>query len=189
MGLSESLTFSIAVYYVLCVSLEPILNVSFECWICARDSKARINPLSLSLSSEYKPSSSRTFCGERVALKLLSLRFTHLVCVASRYFHSLGRVGVSRWGWVLQIKFPCHSKQRLSREGYRATDQRRAFLPATVSTSGRIHGEMLRVLYLLATKRLPRSSGTSASRMMSAPRHIAGVGGGLEFCISAYCSV
>ena len=145
--------------------------------------------MSLSLSSEYKPSSSRTFCGERVALKLLSLRFTHLVCVASRYFHSLGRVGVSRWGWVLQIKFPCHSKQRLSREGYRATDQRRAFLPATVSTSGRIHGEMLRVLYLLATKRLPRSSGTSASRMMSAPRHIAGVGGGLEFYISAYCSV
>lgn len=36
------------------------------------------------------------------------------------------------------------------RDGYLAPDRRRAFLPAVVSTSGRIHGEPLRVLYILA---------------------------------------
>ncbi len=36
------------------------------------------------------------------------------------------------------------------RAGYAAQDSRRAFLPAVVSTSGRIHGEFLRLLYLLA---------------------------------------
>ena len=30
---------------------------------------------------------------------------------------------------------------------------RRAFLPAVVSTSGRIHGELLRLLYILADKK------------------------------------
>ena len=33
---------------------------------------------------------------------------------------------------------------------YAATDVRKAFLPAVVSTSGRIHGDLLRLLYLLA---------------------------------------
>ena len=30
------------------------------------------------------------------------------------YKAQLGRVGGSRWGWVLQIKFPYHTNQRLS---------------------------------------------------------------------------
>ena len=46
----------------------------------------------------------------------------HHVCVDSRYLihycvayrAQFGRVGDSRWGWVLQIKFPCHTTQRLS---------------------------------------------------------------------------
>ena len=36
------------------------------------------------------------------------------------------------------------------RAGYAALDVRKAFLPAVVSTSGRIHGDLLRLLYLLA---------------------------------------
>ena len=36
------------------------------------------------------------------------------------------------------------------RAGNAAQDSRRAFPPAVVSTSGRIHGELLRLLYLLA---------------------------------------
>ena len=36
------------------------------------------------------------------------------------------------------------------RAGYAALDVRIAFLPAVVSTSGRIHGDLLRLLYLLA---------------------------------------
>ena len=36
------------------------------------------------------------------------------------------------------------------RAGYAAQDMRHAFLPAVVSTSGRIHGELLRLLYILA---------------------------------------
>ena len=36
------------------------------------------------------------------------------------------------------------------RAGFAAQDMRRAFLPAVVSTSGRIHGEFLRLLCLLA---------------------------------------
>ena len=39
------------------------------------------------------------------------------------------------------------------REGYMAVDHRRAFVPAIVSTSGRIHSELLRVLYILADTR------------------------------------
>ena len=36
------------------------------------------------------------------------------------------------------------------RDGYLAVDHRRAFIPAVVSTSSRIHSELLRVLYILA---------------------------------------
>ena len=36
------------------------------------------------------------------------------------------------------------------RAGYAAQGVRKAFLPAVVSTSGRIHGDLLRLLYLLA---------------------------------------
>ena len=32
-------------------------------------------------------------------------------------------------------------------------DQRRAFLPAIVSTSGDIHGELIRLLYIIADKK------------------------------------
>ena len=42
------------------------------------------------------------------------------------------------------------------RAGYAATDVRRAFLPAVVSTSGRIHGDLLRLLYLLADNKTKR---------------------------------
>ena len=46
------------------------------------------------------------------------------------------------------------------REGYAAPGLRHAFLPAIVSTSGRIHGELLRLLFFLADKktRNPRNS-------------------------------
>ena len=39
------------------------------------------------------------------------------------------------------------------REGYAAPGLRHAFLPAIVSTSGRIHGELLRLLFNLAGKK------------------------------------
>ena len=42
------------------------------------------------------------------------------------------------------------------RDGYAALDVRRAFLPAVVSTSGRIHGDLLRLLYLLADNKTKR---------------------------------
>ena len=41
------------------------------------------------------------------------------------------------------------------RGGYQANGLRHAFLPAIVATSGRIHGELLRLLYILADSRLP----------------------------------
>ena len=41
------------------------------------------------------------------------------------------------------------------RGGYQAHGLRHAFMPAIVSTSGRIHGELLRLLYILADSRLP----------------------------------
>ena len=50
----------------------------------------------------------------------------------------------------------CTSRQRAQekvdkyRAGYAAQDMRRAFLPAVVSTSGRIHGEFVRLMYILA---------------------------------------
>merc|ERR1711970_345573 len=37
-----------------------------------------------------------------------------------------------------------------------ALDVRKAFLPAVVSTSGRIHGDLLRLLYLLADNKTKR---------------------------------
>ena len=42
------------------------------------------------------------------------------------------------------------------RAGYAAPDVRKAFLPAVVSTSGRIHGDLLRLLYLLADNKTKR---------------------------------
>ena len=42
------------------------------------------------------------------------------------------------------------------RAGYAALDVRRAFLPAVVSTSGRIHGDLLRLLYLIADNKTKR---------------------------------
>ena len=44
------------------------------------------------------------------------------------------------------------------RAGYAATDVRKAFLPAVVSTSGRIHGDLLRLLYLLADNKTVASA-------------------------------
>ena len=43
------------------------------------------------------------------------------------------------------------------REGYAAQGLRHAFLPAIVSTSGRIHGELLRLLFNLADKKTSKS--------------------------------
>jgi gamma-glutamylcyclotransferase (GGCT)/AIG2-like uncharacterized protein YtfP len=43
------------------------------------------------------------------------------------------------------------------REGYAAPGLRHAFLPAIVSTSGRIHGELLRLLFNLADKKTSNS--------------------------------
>ena len=43
------------------------------------------------------------------------------------------------------------------REGYAAQGLRHAFLPAIVSTSGRIHGELLRLLFNLADKKTSNS--------------------------------
>ena len=43
------------------------------------------------------------------------------------------------------------------REGYAANGLRHAFLPAIVSTSGRIHGELLRLLFNLADKKTSNS--------------------------------
>ena len=43
------------------------------------------------------------------------------------------------------------------REGYAAPGLRHAFLPAVVSTSGRIHGELLRLPFILADKKTTRS--------------------------------
>ena len=42
------------------------------------------------------------------------------------------------------------------RAGYAAQGVRKAFLPAVVSTSGRIHGDLLRLLYLLADNKTER---------------------------------
>ena len=42
------------------------------------------------------------------------------------------------------------------RAGYAAPDVRRAFIPAVVSTSGRIEGDLLRLLYLLADNKTKR---------------------------------
>ena len=42
------------------------------------------------------------------------------------------------------------------RAGYAALDVRRAFIPGVVSTSGRIHGDLLRLLYLLADNKTKR---------------------------------
>ena len=43
------------------------------------------------------------------------------------------------------------------REGYAAQGLRHAFLPAIVSTSGRIHGELLWLLFNLADKKTSKS--------------------------------
>ena len=43
------------------------------------------------------------------------------------------------------------------RGGYQAHGLRHAFMPAIVSTSGRIHGELLRLLYILADRKTTRS--------------------------------
>ena len=42
------------------------------------------------------------------------------------------------------------------RAGYAAQEMRHAFLPAVVSTSGRIHGDLFRLLYILAHKKTSR---------------------------------
>ena len=54
----------------------------------------------------------------------------------------------------------CHRAQAKVdkyQEGYAAPGLRHAFLPAIVSTSGRIHGELLRLLFNLADKKTSNS--------------------------------
>ena len=64
------------------------------------------------------------------------------------------------------------------REGYAAPGLRHAFLPAVVSTSGRIHRELLRLLFVLVgrTGRLAFPSRPWAMPSMSTLRFTAGVG-------------
>ena len=67
----------------------------------------------------------------------------------------------------------------MTREGYAAQGLRHAFLPAIVSTSGRIHGEILRLLFNLADKKTsnsflkykPTSLSSSTSSSLHPPRH------------------
>ena len=59
------------------------------------------------------------------------------------------------------------AKVRKYREAYAAPDRLLAFLPAIMSTSGRIHGEFLRLLYILSHRQavkfvVPRTSSTTA---------------------------
>ena len=56
------------------------------------------------------------------------------------------------------------AKVQKYREDYSASDVNKAFLPALLSTSGRIHGEFLRLLYIFAPSdsqvlRNPRGGG------------------------------
>ena len=53
----------------------------------------------------------------------------------------------------LELSQRAQEKLDKYRGGYQARDLRHAFLPAIVSTSGRIHGELLRLLSLLADKK------------------------------------
>ena len=50
----------------------------------------------------------------------------------------------------LLLNNAARAKVQKHREGYSASDLNKAFLPALVSTSGRIHGEFLRLLYIPA---------------------------------------
>ena len=66
------------------------------------------------------------------------------------------------------------------REGYAAQGLRHAFLPAIVSTSGRIHGELLRLLFNLADKKTSNSLRPLVRPSMLNLRFIAGVGVGIS---------
>ena len=59
------------------------------------------------------------------------------------------------------------------RAGYAAQDMRHAFLPAVVSTSGRIHGELFRLLSVLADKKTKR--------------HFEALGDAVDVDSEAYC--
>ena len=56
------------------------------------------------------------------------------------------------------VRQKCANSMKIDkyRAGYAALDVRKAFLPAVVSTSGRIHGDLLRLLYLLADNKTKR---------------------------------
>ena len=70
---------------------------------------------------------------------------------------------VTPWSNVKTLQFILQYSQRTQakvdkyREGYAAPGLRHAFLPAVNSTSGRIHGELLRFLFTLADKKTSRS--------------------------------
>ena len=51
------------------------------------------------------------------------------------------------------------AKVQKYREDNSASDVNKAFLPALLSTSGRIHGEFLRLLYILAHCQVLRAIG------------------------------
>ena len=62
---------------------------------------------------------------------------------------------MARYGLALSQR--AQTKVDKYREGYAAQGLRHAFLPAIVSTSGRIHGELLRLLFNLADKKTSNS--------------------------------
>ena len=66
------------------------------------------------------------------------------------------------------------------REGYAAPGLRHAFLRAIVSTSGRFHGEVLRLLFTLADKQTPTTSWPLLRPSLLNLRFTAGVGVGIS---------
>ena len=66
------------------------------------------------------------------------------------------------------------------RDGYAAHGLRHAFLPAIVSTSGRIHGELLRLLFNSPTRKPPTLSRPLVRPSMLNLRFTAGVGVGIS---------
>ena len=77
--------------------------------------------------------------------------------VSSKYSnkHHHHQETMARYGLALSQR--AQTKVDKYREGYAAQGLRHAFLPAIVSTSGRIHGELLRLLFNLADKKTSNS--------------------------------
>ena len=82
---------------------------------------------------------------------LSSLSFFLFLSVFALHFWTLRHADINH---VLSHR--AQEKIDKYRAGYAAQGVRKAFLPAVVSTSGRIHGDLLRLLYLLADNKTKR---------------------------------